>query len=82
VVRGGRLTAVCLACSVVGLAALPAATSADPSCTDTWTGDAGDGLWQTAGNWSTESAPSSSDVACIGSGVTVHITEARIRRLC
>jgi len=75
VVRGGRLTAVCLACSVVGLAALPAATSADPSCTDTWTGDAGDGLWQTAGNWSTESAPSSSDVACIGSGVTVHITE-------
>ena len=40
------------------------------SCTDTWTGDAGDGLWTTAGNWltstSTEAVPISTDVVCIG----------------
>jgi RHS repeat-associated protein len=73
-VSGVRWLAVCLVCCVAGLVALPAATSADPTCTDTWTGGAGDGLWQTAANWSTESVPSSSDVACIGSGVTVHVT--------
>jgi YD repeat-containing protein len=57
----------------VGLVALPAATSADPTCTDTWTGGASDGLWQSAGNWST-GVPSSSDVACIGSGVSVQVS--------
>jgi len=56
------------------LIALPASTAADPSCTDTWTGAAGDGLWQTAENWSTSAVPDSSDVVCIGSGVTVHVT--------
>ncbi|MGH2904903.1 MAG: hypothetical protein ACRDK7_15175 [Solirubrobacteraceae bacterium] len=56
------------------LVELPAATSADPTCTVTWTGTAGDGSWQTAENWSTDSVPSSSDVACIGSGTTVHVT--------
>ena len=73
-VSGVRWLAVCLVCCVAGLVALQAATWADPTCTDTWTGVAGDGLWQSAGNWSTESVPSSSDVACIGSGVTVHVT--------
>lgn len=72
--RGGRWLAVCLMCCVAVLVELPSATSADPACTDTWTGDASDGLWQSAANWSTESTPSSSDVACIGSGVTVHVT--------
>ncbi len=40
------------------LIALPASTAADPGCTDSWTGTAGDGLWQTAENWSTSSVPS------------------------
>jgi hypothetical protein len=43
-------------------------------CTDTWTGAAGDGLWQTATNWSSGSAPSSSDHACIGPETTVQVT--------
>jgi hypothetical protein len=60
---------------MLAFVALPASTVADPTCTDTWTGDAGDGLWQTDGNWSLSAVPSSADVACIGSGVTVQITE-------
>ncbi len=54
--------------------ALPASASAEASCTVTWTGAAGDGLWQSAGNWSTSSVPGTSDVVCIGSGVTVEVT--------
>jgi hypothetical protein len=53
---------------------LPASTSADPGCTDSWSGDAGDGLWESAANWSTDSVPSSGDAVCISSGVTVEIT--------
>jgi RHS repeat-associated protein len=68
-VRGGLLLFVAL--WVVALV-LPGGAYA-ASCTDTWTGGAGDGLWASAGNWST-SVPGSGDVACIGSGVTVHVT--------
>jgi sugar lactone lactonase YvrE len=60
---------------VAAILALTGGASAEPTCTDTWTGTTGDGLWQTAGNWSTASVPNSSDVACIGSGTTVKITE-------
>jgi hypothetical protein len=60
---------------MVALLALPGGVSAEPSCTDTWTGGASDGLWQSAGNWSTASVPSSSDIVCIGSGTTVEVTE-------
>lgn len=42
-------------------------------CTDTWTGPA-EGTWQTATNWSTGKVPTSSDVACIGSGKTAKVT--------
>ncbi|HWX45200.1 MAG TPA: RHS repeat-associated core domain-containing protein [Solirubrobacteraceae bacterium] len=55
------------------LALGPADASAEPLCTDTWTGP-GEGEWQTAGNWSTGKVPSSSDVACIGSGTTVTLS--------
>jgi YD repeat-containing protein len=48
--------------------------SAEPMCTDSWTG-ANEGLWQTASNWSTGKVPSSSDVACIEAGKTVKVTE-------
>src|ERR1700691_1840844 len=63
-----------VASALLALAVVPASTIADPSCTDTWTGGAGTELWQTPANWSTGSAPGSSDIACIGSGVTVQVT--------
>ena len=34
-------------------------------CTDIWTGGAEDGLWQSAGNWSSDEVPSAEDQACI-----------------
>ncbi len=46
---------------------------AEPTCTDTWTGGGGSESWTTAGNWSA-GVPGSTDVACIGSGVTVRVT--------
>ncbi len=49
----------------------PSASAAE--CTNNWTG-AAEGTWQTATNWSAGHAPSSSDVACIGSGKTVNVT--------
>jgi hypothetical protein len=58
----------------VGLVLLPARGSASGSCTDKWTGGAGDGLWQTAGNWSTSTVPNSTDVVCIGSGAMVQVS--------
>jgi alpha-tubulin suppressor-like RCC1 family protein len=49
--------------------------TAAPACTIEWTGDAGDGLWTTVGNWTSPGGPrlpDSSDVTCIGSlGTTV-----------
>lgn len=56
------------------LALAPAGASAEPLCTDTWTGASG-GEWQTATNWSTGKVPSSTDVACIAVGKTVDVTE-------
>ncbi|MGH2863251.1 MAG: DUF6531 domain-containing protein [Solirubrobacteraceae bacterium] len=43
-----------------------------PSCTDSWIGPA-DGDWNTAANWSTGSAPSSTDVACARAGSKIEI---------
>jgi RHS repeat-associated protein len=64
-----------LAVVVVGtLALLPAGASAEPVCTDTWSGPS-EGTWQTATNWSTGKVPTSTDVACIGAGKTVKVTE-------
>ena len=59
---------------VMMLALAPAGASAEPVCTDTWTGP-NEGTWQTAANWSTGKAPSSSDVACVEAGKTVKVTE-------
>jgi RHS repeat-associated protein len=72
--RVHRAAYVFFAVAVASLITLPAGSSADPSCTVNWTGGAGDGLWQSATNWSTDSVPSSSDVVCVGSGVTVEVT--------
>jgi RHS repeat-associated protein len=63
-----------LAVLLVGVLALvPAGASAEPLCTDTWTGPA-EGEWTTAADWSTGKVPTSSDVVCIGSGKTVNVT--------
>lgn len=43
-------------------------------CNVSWTGSAGDGAWQTAGNWSTGAVPTARQRACIPTGATVHIT--------
>ncbi len=62
-----------LAVLLVGLFALvPAGASAEPLCTDTWTGPA-EGEWEANAYWSKGEVPSSSDVACIGTGKTAVI---------
>ena len=53
---------------------LPSTGSAESLCTDTWTG-AAEGSWRTASNWSAAHVPTSTDVACIGVGKTVNVTE-------
>jgi RHS repeat-associated protein len=45
----------------------------EEGCTTTFTGEAG-GSWQTAGNWSTASAPSSGDRACIPAGKSATVS--------
>jgi RHS repeat-associated protein len=59
--------------AVAALTIAPAIASAEPLCTDTWTGPS-TGNWNTAEDWST-GVPTSSSVACIGTGKTVYITE-------
>ncbi len=54
----------------VGLLFLPAPAQA---CTNNWTGGAGDGLWTTAGNWSTGKVPVLSDDVCLDSNAIVTV---------
>ncbi len=68
-----RSAGLLIALLVGVLALVPAGASAEPLCTDTWTG-ASEGTWQTVTNWSTGKAPTSTDVACIGTGTTVNVT--------
>jgi RHS repeat-associated protein len=72
--RGGMslLTLAVVSCCTLVALASPAPASAEPLCTDTWTGASG-GVWQTATNWSTGKVPSSTDVACVGSGGSVTV---------
>ena len=58
--------------TLVAVVSLPTAAVA-AECTDTWVG-ASEGTWQTATNWSAGHVPTSSDVACIGSGKTVKVS--------
>jgi RHS repeat-associated protein len=59
---------------LVGILAFGAASaSAESLCTNTWTGPS-EGEWTTAGDWSTGAVPTSTSVACIGSGDTVNVT--------
>ena len=53
------------------IAAAPGAVYAiAANATDNWTGTAGDGKFNTVGNWSTGAVPGSSDVAVFGLGAT------------
>lgn len=63
-----------IALAVLVLALVPAVASAESLCTDTWVGP-GEGTWQTAADWSLAAVPTSTDVACVGSGKTVKVTE-------
>ncbi len=49
-------------------------SSSGPPCTDTWVGPS-EGEWQDGADWSKGSAPTASDVACVGSGTTVEISD-------
>lgn len=69
----GKSVGLLVALLVGALALVPAGASAEPLCTDTWTGP-GEGEWQTASDWSTGKVPSSSDVACVGAEKTVEVT--------
>lgn len=55
--------------------AMPGVASAESLCTDTWVGPV-EGTWGTAADWSLGTVPSSTDVACIGTGKTVEVTES------
>jgi RHS repeat-associated protein len=57
----------------LALLVVPGVASA-ATCTDTWEGPV-EGSWQTPADWSSGAVPTSSDVACVGSGDTVKVTE-------
>jgi len=63
---------IALSTAVLALGLAPAGASAEPLCTDTWTGPA-EGEWTTAADWSSKAVPGSTSVACIGSGDTVTV---------
>jgi hypothetical protein len=54
-----------LVLAVVMCGALSVSVASAAACTDSWTGTAGDGLWNTATNWSTGVIPQSSDDVCL-----------------
>jgi hypothetical protein len=69
----GLLAAVALVAPLLSLPSSPLGPSpagALVTCTNTWTGTAGDGQWTTAGNWSTGAVPAATDDVCIGPGMS------------
>jgi RHS repeat-associated protein len=72
---GARIVGPAVAVAIL-LACLTMASgaSAETVCTNTWTGPS-EGNWQTAADWSLGNAPTASDVACIGAGDTVDVSE-------
>jgi hypothetical protein len=68
---GAGLPAIAIVLALVGACA---SASAEPLCTDKWVGPS-EGSWRTAADWSAGHAPGSGDVACVGSGVTVQVSE-------
>jgi RHS repeat-associated protein len=80
--RGGSLPGTAVGLKLAGLLlavlcaclATAAGASAQALCTNTWSGPS-EGNWQTAADWSAGHAPTSADVACIGAGDTVDVSE-------
>ena len=70
----GRCVGVLISLLLVTFCLTATNAAAESLCTDTWTGP-GEGNWLTATDWSAEHVPTSADVACIGAGKTVNITE-------
>jgi hypothetical protein len=70
-------TALAVSCTP-GDAATPG-PSASCSDTDSWTGNAGDDLWTTAGNWSKNAAPTSTDAVDmpVNTAIGVNLTGSR-----
>ncbi|MGD0455341.1 MAG: hypothetical protein ABSB69_17275, partial [Solirubrobacteraceae bacterium] len=54
--------------------AVVSGASGESLCTDTWMGPT-EGNWRTASDWSAGNTPTSGDVACVGAGKTVDVTE-------
>ena len=67
--RAGALLAV----AVTG-GNLAQAQTSSPSCSDSWTGNAGNGLWSTASNWSTHKVPGLTSDVCIPTLTTADAT--------
>ncbi len=71
--RAGLICLVALGANF-GLTLTPASASAEPLCTNSWTGPS-EGEWGVGSDWSAARVPTSADVVCIGSGNTVRIVE-------
>jgi fibronectin-binding autotransporter adhesin len=63
-----------LAVLALGLMGLAAPAMASTSCSVTWTGNAGNGLWSTASNWSTDRVPGPTSDVCIPTLTTANAT--------
>jgi hypothetical protein len=59
------LGALLLASNPAGAAALTEPSASSPSCKVEWTGNAGNGAWSTAANWSTHKVPGPTSDVCI-----------------
>ena len=55
------------AVAVLAVSVLGGSLAQAQSCTVSWTNGTGDGLWSTAGNWSTNQVPGPTDDVCIES---------------
>jgi hypothetical protein len=56
------------------LATFAFTAAAAQACTETWTGDAGDGSWNSANNWSPAQVPGNTDAVCITAAGTYTVT--------
>lgn len=67
------ITGALIAAGLGTAAAVPAAAAATaaPSCNVSWTGNAGNGSWNTASNWSTHKVPGPASDVCILTLATV-----------
>ena len=63
-----------LAVLALGLMGMAAPAMASTSCSVTWTGNAGNGLWSTASNWSTDRVPGPTSNVCIPTLTTANAT--------